>query len=489
MMNNPTVKTMDIKSFIEQIKNNIMEKGLLEQGNKIIVGLSGGADSVCLMKVLLELKDEFNLTLFAVHVNHGLRGLEADNDQSYVEELCKDWGIPLKTYSVNIKALGKKLGLSEEEAGRVARYKLFNKVLKNTDSHYIAVAHNRDDQAETIMLNILRGSGLDGLCGMAMKQGKIIRPLLNISRKQIIEYLENNKIHYCTDSSNSSSEYARNRVRNELFPEIKRLFKVNPVNQLYRLSVLVGEDRDLLEQVSRDSYDAVVLSDDDDAVILSAAGLRTLSNAIVKRIIRLAWERINKSRKNIESVHVDQIITLCQNNRTGKKVTLKNGIEVLLSYDRLIFTKAGKKYVKPYSYPVDIQGFTEVKELAATLEAKILSENEISQLGDFTIVNESSLIQFFDLDRFDGEIVVRSRLEGDRIRPYKSNGEKKLKKFFIDQKVPGEKRDTIPLVAQGNKIAWIVGMRTSEDYRARKDSEKILMLSWSNLKDGGENNA
>ena len=115
MMNNPTVKTMDIKSFIEQIKNNIMEKGLLEQGNKIIVGLSGGADSVCLMKVLLELKDEFNLTLFAVHVNHGLRGLEADNDQSYVEELCKDWGIPLKTYSVNIKALGKKLGISKKK--------------------------------------------------------------------------------------------------------------------------------------------------------------------------------------------------------------------------------------------------------------------------------------------------------------------------------------------------------------------------------------
>ncbi len=478
---------MDNKSFVEQVKHNILEQNLLDQNSKIIVGVSGGADSVCLLKVLLEIKDEFNLTLYAVHVNHGLRGCEADKDQSYVEELCKDWEIPVKTYFIDIRALSKKLSISEEEAGREARYKLFNKVLKSTDSNYIAVAHNRDDQAETVMLNILRGAGLDGLCGMSMKQGNIIRPLLNISRNQISEYLRNNSIHYCTDSSNVSSEYARNRVRNELFPEIRRLFGINPVNQLFRLSNLVGEDRDLLDQVSKSSYDAVVLSDEDN-VELSAAGLRSLSNAIAKRIIRLAWERINSSRKNLESVHVDQIITLCQNNRTGKKVKLKNGIEVLLSYDRLIFTKAGKKYDKPYLYSVNTDGFTEVKELNATLEAKVLSGNEILHLGDFSTVNESSLVQFFDLDKLNGEIVVRSRLDGDRIRPYKSNGQKKLKKFFIDQKVPVEKRNIIPLVALGNRIAWIVGMRTSEDYRARKDTQKILMLSWSNLKDGGENN-
>jgi len=479
---------MDNKSLVEQVKNNILNKSLLEHGNKIIVGVSGGPDSVCLLKVLLEIKDEFKLTLIAVHVNHGLRGPEADHDQSYVEELCNSWGIPVNTYFVDIKALSKKMGVSEEEAGRDARYRIFNRVLKNTGSNCIAVAHNRDDQAETVMLNILRGSGLDGLCGMAMKQGEIIRPLLNISRKQIIEYLESNKIRYCTDSSNKSYEYTRNRVRNELFPEIKRLFDIDPVNQLYRLSNLVNEDRDILEQVARNSFDAIVLSDEDD-VVLSATGLRSLSNAIVKRIIRMAWEKINKSRKNLESVHVDQIITLCQNNRTGKKVKLKNGIEVLLSYDRLIFTKAGKKYVKPYSYSINMEGLTEVKELDAALEARILNESEISQVGDFTTINETSLIQFFDLDRLNGKIVVRSRLDGDRIRPYKSNGEKKLKKFFIDRKVPVEKRNTIPLVAQGNKIAWIVGMRTSEDYRARKDSKKILMLSWSNLKDGGENNA
>lgn len=479
---------MDNNSFMEQIKNNIREHNLLDPGNRIIVGVSGGADSVCLLKVLLEIKDEFKLTLFVVHVNHGLRGCEADDDQAYVEKLCRNWGIPFKAYFVDIKALSKKLGISEEEAGREARYKLFNKVLENTGSDHIAVAHNRDDQAETVMLNLLRGAGLDGLCGMAMKQGKIIRPLLNISRSQILEYLGNDNINYCTDSSNTSSEYARNRVRNDLFPKIKEMFDVDPVNQLYRLSTLVSDDKDFLEQEAKRDYDAVVLSDNDD-VELSLAGLRILSNAIAKRIIRLAWERINNSRKNLESVHVDQIITLCHNNRTGKKVKLKNGIEVLLSYDRLIFTKVGKKYDKPYSYLINKEGHTHINELNATLKAEVLRDSDLLKLGDFITVDESSNVQFFDLDKLDGETVVRSRLEGDRIRPYRSNGEKKLKKFFIDQKVPGRKRDIIPLVAQGSNIVWIVGMRTSEDYRARKDSKNVLMLSWSYLKDGGENNA
>jgi tRNA(Ile)-lysidine synthase len=479
---------MENKSFVERIKHNILEQKLLAPGAKIVVGVSGGADSVCLLKVLLEIKDDFDLSLFAVHVNHGLRGREADCDQSYVTELCKNWEIPLKALFVDIKALSNKLGISEEEAGREARYKLFNKVLKDTGFDYIAVAHNMDDQAETVMLNILRGTGLDGLCGMSMKQGKIIRPLLNVSRIQIERYLTNSNINYCTDSSNKSLEYTRNRIRNALFPEINKLFDVNPASQLFRLSSLVSDDRDFLEREAKGAYDAVVLSDSDD-LELSATGLKTLSKAIVKRIIRLAWDKINNSRKNLESVHVDQIITLCQNNRTGKKVVLKNGIEVWLSYDRLIFTKAGKQYYKPYSYPLNKEGFTEVKELNAVMKARILSNADFIQLGIFDQVNEGSLVQFFDLDKLGKNILVRSRLEGDRIRPYRSNGEKKLKDFFIDKKISGEKRGMIPLVAQENKIIWVVGMRTSEDYRARKDSNNVLMLSWSYLKDGGEINA
>ncbi|MGI6084415.1 MAG: tRNA lysidine(34) synthetase TilS [Acetivibrionales bacterium] len=479
---------MDSKSFVEQIKNNILERNLLSRGDKIIVGVSGGADSVCLLKVLLEIKDEFDLSILAVHVNHGLRGDESFHDQSYVTELCNNWGISVKTFFVDIKALSKKLEISEEEAGREARYKLFGKVLKNTDADYIAVAHHLDDQAETVMHNIIRGTGLDGLCGMSMKQGKIIRPLLNIPRSQIIKYLENNNINFCTDSSNKSFDYTRNRIRNVLFPEINRLFGVDPANQLFKLSTLVSDDRDFLDQETKRAFEAIVLSDSDE-LVLSATGLRNLSNAIEKRIIRLAWERINSSRKNLESVHVDQIITLCRNNRTGKKVVLKNDIEVLLSYDRLIFKKTGKKDYWPYSYYINMEGFTKVPELQAVLEAKVITGGNLSYMGDIEQVPENSLVQFFDLDKLDGEAVVRNRLAGDKIRPYKGAGEKKLKDFFIDKKIPGEKREMIPLVARGNRIIWIVGMRTSEDYRARKDTKNVLMLSWSYLKDGGDINA
>lgn len=479
---------MDNKGLLEKVKSDINKNSLLDSGAKIVIGVSGGADSVCLLKVLLELKNDFDLELFVIHVNHRLRGQEADQEQAYVMELCKDLGIQSKSYGVNIRAVSKKQGISEEEAGRNVRYKIFSKALKNMSFDYIAVAHNRDDQAETVMLNLLRGTGLDGLCGISIKQGRIIRPLLNISRKEIEEYLTDNKISYCTDSSNISEEYTRNRIRNNLFPKIKELFDVDLSNNLYKLSALVRVERDYLENEAKKHYSNVALSEsilgsDKDEVVISASSLIILPIAIVKRIIRLAWERINSSRKNLEAVHVDQIISLCQNNRTGKKVELPNDIEVKISYDRLIFSKGGKKKYKPFSHTVVKEGLTRVNEIGGALESKILTKDEFLKIERNE--NENSLTQFFDFEAFEGEIYIRSRLQGDRIRPYKAKGEKKLKEYFIDQKIPKENRDLIPLIAQGNKIAWVVGMRTSEEFRPREDSKKIWMLSWRYIDNGG----
>lgn len=479
-------------NFLEQVKNDILAQNLLKPGAKVIIGVSGGADSVCLLKVLSDLKNELKIELLVVHINHGLRGYEANNDQKYVEKLCQDWLIPLKIYFVDIKKLATKLGISEEEAGRIARYKIFANVLKMISGDYIAVAHNREDQAETVMMNILRGSGIDGLCGMPVKRGEIIRPLLNVSRADIEKYLEENKIFYCTDSTNKGVEYTRNRIRNELFPKIEELFDVNPANQLIRLSKLIEDDRDFLENEARKSYYEILLSDSD-SLELSLPGLVSLSNAIRKRIIRIAWERISNSRKNIEAIHVDQIITLCQNNRTGKVVHLPKGFSVSISYDRLIFAKGGKKNSKSYSYPVKREGLTVVEEANGALESCVLSKEEYLEKNQ-NENKENSLIQFFDLDKLKNGVEIRSRKEGDRIRPYTTTvgvkgftvGDKKLKDYFIDKKIPRQQRDKIPLIASGNRVVWIVGMRTSEEFRAREETKNIWMLSWCYLKSEGE---
>lgn len=480
-------------NLLEKVKNDIGRQNLLEPGAKIIVGVSGGADSVCLLKVLLELKNEFGTELLAVHVNHGLRGEEADRDQDFVVDLCREWSVPVRVYSVNIKKLSEKLGISEEEAGRTARYRIMENVRQKAYFDLIAVAHNRDDQAETVMMNILRGSGIDGICGIPAKRDRIIRPLLNISREEIEKYLNENKISFCTDSSNKGLEYTRNRIRNELFPRIRELFEVDPVNQLVRLSKLALEDREFLEDTAKRLYDDIVVSDTGE-VVLSAAGLRSLSDAMLKRIIRIAWERISSSRKNLEAVHVERIADLCRSGHTGQEVCLPKGFTAVISYDRLIFKKRGKKISRPFSYPVIREGRTMVYEVNGALDSKVLSREEFMEKGYQEKTKENSLVQFFDLDRLGNGAEIRSRREGDRIRPYAGKagekghtvGEKKLKEYFIDKKIPADERDMIPLVALGNRVAWIIGMRTSDEFRAREDTKNIWMLSWCNFRSGGE---
>ena len=446
----------------------------------MVAGVSGGADSICLLKVLKEFQNPMNLKIFAVHVHHGLRGKEADEDQNFVEELCEKWDIPLKTFKVDIKGLSREQGISLEEAGREARYRLFNQVLDETGANYIAVAHQQEDQAETIMLHILRGTGLDGLCGMSPKQGRIIRPLLNSSRAQILRFLDENKISYRVDSSNLDSDYTRNRIRNILFPTIQEMFMVNPANQLLRLSEIVQGDKDFLENTAEKAYNSVRLNDTNE-VEISIDELKIFHPAIIKRIIRHAWEKINKNKKNLEQIHVDQILDLCMKNHTGKRIMLPQGIEARVAYGKLIISKQQFRLEETYSYKIEIEGVTKALKAGGTLHGNIMAAAvAFTQYGSPEIIKENNLIQLFDYDKLSGGIILRNRKPGDLIRPYGSSGEKKLKEYFIDKKIPREKRDRVPLVVQGDRVVWIIGMRTSQDFRADHDSKKILVLEWRN---------
>lgn len=472
--------------LVKTVAGDIEKYNLFEKGSRIVAGVSGGADSVCLLKVLCELKDEYNLSITAVHVNHGLRGSEAEKDQEYVTELCQKWEVPLRIFRADIKALSNEKKISLEEAGRIARYSFFNQVLKEHGANYIAVAHQLEDQAETVMHHILRGTGIDGLCGMSIKQGNIVRPLLNISRDEIIKYLDENGIPYCIDSTNLESEYTRNRIRNELFPFIRDNFMVNPVAQLARLSNIAREEQEFLENAAKEAYEKAVLNDSGN-VELSLTKLKDFPDAIKKRIIRIAWEKINNNRKNLEYVHIEQLMALLTRGQTGKKAELPQGFEVRISYDKLIFSKKMDKSTAPYSYRVNLNGITVANEANGVLNASVMSMKEAKELyGPPESLKEGDFVQFFDYNKLGNGIVLRNRIEGDRIRPRGSRGEKRLKEFFIDEKIPREKRDEIPLIARDNKIVWIVGMRTSQDFRADKDTEKVLVLTWTYFQNGGD---
>ncbi len=476
---------MDRENLVEYVLTDINKHRLFEKGSRIVAGISGGADSVCLLKVLKELRIEFDLELTAVHLNHCLRAEEADGDQDFVQELCQKWDIELKIFREDIRQIALKNKISLEEAGRNVRYRIFNRVLEEKKADYIAVAHQKEDQAETVMLNILRGTGPEGLCGMKFKQGKIIRPLLNISRTQIEHFLFQNGVPYRTDSTNLDSDYTRNRIRNELFPKIKEMFGINLTNQLVRISELMQDEQTFLESAAQKAYYEVVM-DEQYQIIISLEKFNSLDRAIKKRIIRIAWEKINKCRKNLEYVHVEQVLDLCQKKVTGKKVELPKRIEARISYDTLIFAPKQVERNIVYSYPVIIGGITRVDEANGILKSEIISAGEaFLKYGYPEDIKEHNNTQLFDYDKLKNGIVIRCRNQGDVIRPFGAGGEKKLKKYFIDEKIIREERDKVPLVAIRNKIVWIIGMRTSNDFRARRNTKNVLVLSWKDLQDGG----
>ena len=492
---------MNQNILLNRIKENIIVNNLIEKGSGLVVGVSGGADSVCLLYALKFFQEEMCLNLTAVHVHHGLRGLEADQDKAFVEELCNKLEVKLETFQEDIKSIAENRNISLEEAGREVRYTIFSEILKKTGSKYIAVAHHRDDQAETIMLHILRGTGLDGLIGMNYKQGNIIRPLLNVSRNEIIRFLNENELNFRIDSSNLSNDYTRNKIRNQLFPMISDMFSLELKDQLIKLSDIVYDEKDYLDTAAQAAFNNAYIMDCESnsdlnpdlyKVELWADKLKNNHPALLKRIIRLAWEKLNKQRKNLELIHVNQIIDLLKNKSTGKRINLPNGIIVIMSYKRLIFLRSDeqpekiKQDNKRYSYPIIYEGITYAKEAGGMLISKILPANEAFLLHDLKKIKEKDLVQLFDYDRIKSGITLRNRLDGDRIRPFASLGDKKLKDYFIDQKVPREKRSEIPLVALNNRIVWVIGMRTSDDFRAGEDTRTVWVLSWKDEFIGGE---
>lgn len=473
-------------SLLQQVKKDIQDHGLLKSGFHVVAGLSGGADSVCLLKVLKQLGQEYGLSITAVHLNHMLRGSESDADEAFVSELCRKWDIPIRVFHADIAEISRSGGLSEEEAGREVRYGYLHQVLREASADVIATGHHYEDNAETVMLNILRGCGLEGLAGMDYRSGSIIRPLLGVRRSQIEDYLKSEGIPWRTDSSNSSDKYARNRVRNLLFPAIKEYFQGDPVRMINRLSALARrDDAYLADQACRIFLDTA--RELDAGLSLDAGVISGLDIAISSRIVRMAWEKVTGSLKGLESVHVDDIIRLCRESETGKRLCLPRGWSALLSYGRLVLTPAPAAQRTAWSYPVPIPGTLHVEEACGILEASVLSKDRfMEEFGTGPAWKESSKTQVFDYLKINCGINIRNRRDGDRIRPFRAPGEKKLKEFFIDNKIPSEKRDQIPLVAAGSKILWVIGMRTSDEFRPDERTQSFLVLTWLDLNDGGE---
>lgn len=427
---------------------------------------------MALLHVLLRLRAEYGLFLAAVHVNHGIRGGEARRDEEFVGRICAERGIDLEIFFFDIKAFAKKEGVTEEEAGRMKRYEAFYKALNKYNANKIAVAHNLNDQAETVLMRLIRGTGTKGLAGIPAVSREIIRPLIERSREEIENFMKANEFEYKNDSSNSEEAYTRNKIRLNLIPYIKNELNPDIIKSLARISEISSDENEYIETMASEAYKKCVEKSKSGNISISE--LNKYSDVIKKRIVRIACMAAAKSLKDISYIHIMDILKLAEKT-TGKRISLPYGLIVENSYRELIFSKEEGKIPGAFSYIVDIHSrkeceVTYIKEIDMYMTS---SENEIKKLGNLNNIYTKR----FDCDKIVGTLNLRSLKQGDKIY-IKDVGSKKITRFLTDKKIPGRDRDKIPLLADGESILWIVGMRASGKHEADIDSIKTIAIQF-----------
>ena len=468
---------MDLKKLVEK---NIIDYKMFESGDGILVGVSGGADSLSLLHVLMTLGKTYGWTVSAAHLNHCFRGEEADRDQAHVIRICQQWNIPLLDKKIDVQRIADEKKLSSEEAGREVRYALFEEAMTLFHCNKKAVAQNMNDQAETVLMNLLRGSGTEGLKGMEFARGNLYRPLLNIPRTEIEKYCALNEILYVDDSTNFEPIYSRNKVRLQLLPYLKENFNSAVVETIYRLSRMASEENDLLEQLGRTAFAKLRDPNTDSEeyrrgkIRIQADGLINLHPALAKRVLRSALREAVGNLKGFEKRHIEAALKVA-GDHTGSACQLPNKIRVEKSYAWLVISREVTNPLKEVEkkdqkcYHILVYGKNDL------LDGTVVEMQKLENLSEVHLSGEHKTI-YIDAEKVRSQLVARNRAEGDRFTPIGMSGSKKLKDFFIDRKVPKEKRDTLLLICDEKDVVWTTGDVISDRYKLTKDSREIIKI-------------
>jgi tRNA(Ile)-lysidine synthetase, N-terminal domain/tRNA(Ile)-lysidine synthetase, C-terminal domain len=458
--------------MLSGVLDTIEKYNMLSPNDIVVVGVSGGPDSISLLHILYHISQSLPVRIHAAHLNHMLRGQESDEDTEYVKEFCRKMDIPCTVRYVDINELSKKSGVSHEEAGRMARYKLFSDVYREIGATKIALAHNMNDQAETVLMRIMRGTGLDGLCGIKpVRDGVYIRPLLETPRSEIEEYCKANNLNPRIDSSNLKPVYARNKVRLELIPYIRENFNSNIETTLSSMSQIICEDNDFLNNYADNIYSNVV-KPVDCGVALDIENIKNYHNSIKKRVVRKAISEVKGNLTGIENKHIELIISIIMSGSTGAAVDLLEGIRAYISYNTLRIEIPRVDEGQSYSYNLNIPGSTCINEICGEIKSDVFEEPGIDYHTG------CRFIKYFDYDKINSNLIVRCRQEGDYIIPLGMKGRKKIKELFIDNKVPKDERGKVPLIASGKEIIWAVGCAINDKYKIDSNTKKVLKMEF-----------
>ena len=459
--------------MFDKAVRTIKKYHMLRKGDSVIAGLSGGADSCALVHILSRLAEKYELKITAVHINHGIRGSEADSDEAFAKAFCEHLGVDFVAYHCDIPALAKKSGMGEEEAGRTVRYEKFRETAERIHADKIAVAHNMNDSTETFVMNLCRGSGLKGLTGIKPVSGNIIRPVLYCSREEIENYCHENGIDYVTDSTNLCNDYTRNKVRNVLLPWLKENINPSADSNISHTAELLKDEEEFLAELAESSFKKHIIKNKDRLVQLNAEGLVAENRVIRRRVLRLALSSVRDDLKDMRRVHVETADDILL-GETGRSADLPDGITVTKSYD-ILEIKKGSEKATGFCYEVIPNKIIHVAETGLNLLVTVNEKKIISNAVN--ICTKTA-----DYDMIKDKLKLRTRQTGDYISI--KGGNKKLKQLFIDEKIPSAERDCIPLLMDGNSAVTAFN-RLGRDYYITDKTKNILYIYfWEDVLNG-----
>jgi tRNA(Ile)-lysidine synthase len=521
-----------LPDLLKQVRRTIEEYGLLVPGDKVIVGVSGGPDSLCMLHVLMRLREVYSLQLHVAHLHHGARGAEADADTEFVAALATRWGLPVTVERQDVPALTRKHRLAFEETARRVRYAFLARVAEEISALKIAVGHNADDQAETVLMHFLRGSGPAGLRGMLpmapladyrlldplrpphasvtrssasdlqectqasrtpasgeetrffgknlVSAVRIIRPLLEVPRCEIERYCADEKLTPRFDRSNLDITYFRNRLRHDLLPVLET-YNPNIRARLCHTAAVVAADYALLAQMRDEAWARVIREEGKARVVFDRAAWRSLPVALQRAILRQAAYRLRTSLRDVDFVHVENARRVALRGETNAQATLPMGLALTVGYDTLTVSEAGDAGHPPDEpllwttepVPVHVHGTTPLPQSEWELHAEIVGEWSAHQVT----ANPDPWTAYLDLDILAGPLTLRPRRRGDRFYPQGMQGHSvRLSAFMTNLKIPLAWRDHVPLLTAGDEIVWVCGHRVGDQVACGAETQRVARL-------------
>lgn len=471
--------------MINKVFDYIEHNNMFQENDYVVAGVSGGADSVCLLLMLIEISKIIPLNIHVVHINHLIRE-DAGEDAAYVKELCEKYALEFTLVEKDVEAIAKKQHISTEEAGRNIRYEAFYKAL-NGKKGKIAIAHNKNDCCETFLFNLFRGSSLKGLSGIRPVRDVIVRPILCLERSEIEEYLNRKQIKYCIDSTNLEDNYTRNKIRHHILNTAVQDISSLAVSHISEACERINEAYELIQVLTDDAYNKCVVcqsyKEKEERYYINKNEFEKNSDAIQRYVIMEVISKAAKSRKDLEAVHIEQV-KLLMGRQCGKSVDLPYSLMAERDYEGVCIKNKKDEVLKTDKEISVSQNDREKLNQGAVLEYNWDKESKLV----FSLVKADKLqnipqkkyTKWFDYDKIKGSIVIRTRQKGDFLTVNSMNQKKTLKSYFIDEKIPRQLRDCICLVAEGNHIIWITGERISNNYKIDENTKNILQIQFIN---------